>query len=459
MSIKNNSTAKTSDLKAVVTRVIQAPCGMVFRAWTDPDQMVKWWSPEKIECRSVTADLKIGGTYRIHMVTDKGDHIAIGKYKQIVPNKRLQFTWQWEHYAMPDSVVTVEFEDLGKKTRLTLTHEGLPDQEDAADHKRGWTSAVKKFAGLMKQNKISDDYLGCEFIITREFDASRELVWKACTEENHLAQWWGPKGFTAPVCEWDVKPGGKIHVVMRSPNGLDFPMGGKFHEIVAPERLVTMTGALDEKGKYLFEILHTMTLAERNGKTKLTMHSRVIKTTDGASRYIGGFETGMTLSLARLAGHLAQKTEPLVIERTLAAPVALVWEAITNKKDISQWSFEMKAFKPVVGCKFQFYGEKDGVKYLHHCKITEVIPQKRLAYSWRYKGYEGDSLVSFDLFTDGKKTRLKLTHLGLETFPKLPNFARKNFAEGWTFLIGQSLKQFVEKQTKTKQPTKKYDKK
>ena len=151
--MKNNSTAESSGLKVVVTRVINAPCEMVFRAWTDPQQMVQWWSPENIECRSVDADLKIGGAYRIHMVSEKGDHIAVGNYREIIPNQRLQFTWQWENDAMPDSVVTVDFENLGKTTRLTLTHEGCPDQEDAADHNRGWNSAIEKFARMMEQNE------------------------------------------------------------------------------------------------------------------------------------------------------------------------------------------------------------------------------------------------------------------------------------------------------------------
>ena len=157
MATQNKSTSKKPDLRLVLTRIIHAPCGIVFRAWTDPRQMVQWWSPADIECRSVTADLKIGGAYRIHMISGKGDHIAIGNYKEIVPNKRLQFTWQWESYAMPDSVVTVEFEDLGKTTRLTFTHEGFPDEEDAADHKRGWTTAIEKFARLIEQNAIKID--------------------------------------------------------------------------------------------------------------------------------------------------------------------------------------------------------------------------------------------------------------------------------------------------------------
>ncbi|HSY16937.1 MAG TPA: SRPBCC domain-containing protein [Candidatus Acidoferrales bacterium] len=158
-----------------------------------------------------------------------------------------------------------------------------------------------------KKNKAVEDCVGREFTIIREFAAPRELVFEACTDARHLAQWWGPRGFTAPVCEWDAKPGNKIYVVMRAPDGTRYPMGGEFREVVPPERLVTMTGALDEQGEFLFEILHTMTLVEQAGKTKLTMHSRVIKATPGADRYIGGFEAGMTQSLERL-GELLSKT-------------------------------------------------------------------------------------------------------------------------------------------------------
>jgi uncharacterized protein YndB with AHSA1/START domain len=149
-----NNPPSPSELRVVITRVLKAPCAMVWHAWTDPKQMVQWFSPQEIECRSVNADVKIGGAYRIHMFSDEGDHIAIGKYQEIVPNKRLRFSWEWENYAMPDSVVTVEFEDLGTTTRLTLTHEAVPDAEDAADHKRGWTSCLDKFVRMMEHNEI-----------------------------------------------------------------------------------------------------------------------------------------------------------------------------------------------------------------------------------------------------------------------------------------------------------------
>lgn len=158
---------------------------------------------------------------------------------------------------------------------------------------------------MTAQTEIKN-WVGKEFVITREFVAPRELVFQAWTDPKHLAQWWGPKGFTNPVCEWDTRPGRNIYVVMRAPNGTDYPMGGVFLEIVAPERLAFTSGALDEKGKMLFEFLHTVTFVGRNGKTTLTIRSRVVKTTAEAGKYIGGFEAGMTQSLERLAAWLTK---------------------------------------------------------------------------------------------------------------------------------------------------------
>jgi len=138
-------------------------------------------------------------------------------------------------------------------------------------------------------------------------------------------------------------------------------------------------------------------------------------------------------------------TEPLVIERTFNAPLAVVWKALTDADDMRRWYFDLKEFRPEVGFEFEFTVEHEGMKYCHLCKVTAVIPQKKIAYTWRYKGHEGDSLVTFELFAEGARTRVKLTHEGLDTFPKLPAFARKNFEAGWTELIGSSLKDFVEK--------------
>jgi uncharacterized protein YndB with AHSA1/START domain len=142
--------------------------------------------------------------------------------------------------------------------------------------------------------------------------------------------------------------------------------------------------------------------------------------------------------------------EAVVFERTFDAPVGRVWKALTDVEEMRQWYFNLKQFKAEVGFEFEFVVEHEGMTYHHLCKVTDVIPQKKLAYTWRYKGQEGDSLVTFELFADGDETRLKLTHQGLETFPKTEAFARKNFEAGWTAIIDSELKQFLEGKQKGK---------
>ena len=136
--------------------------------------------------------------------------------------------------------------------------------------------------------------------------------------------------------------------------------------------------------------------------------------------------------------------EAIVVERTFDAPIARVWKALTDVEQMRVWYFELKEFKSEVGFEFEFIVEHEGNNYHHLCKVTEVIPRKKIAYTWRYKAEPGNSLVTFELFPEGNKTRLKLTHTGIETFPKTPAYARKNFVAGWTAIIGSELKQFVE---------------
>jgi len=142
--------------------------------------------------------------------------------------------------------------------------------------------------------------------------------------------------------------------------------------------------------------------------------------------------------------------EAVVIERTFNAPVAKVWGAITDVDQMRAWYFDLKEFKPEVGFEFEFSVEHEGMTYHHLCRVTEVVPQKKIAYTWRYKGEPGDSLVTLELFAEDDNTRVKLTHTGIETFPKTPAYARKNFESGWTAIIGTELKQFVEQSKKGK---------
>lgn len=135
---------------------------------------------------------------------------------------------------------------------------------------------------------------------------------------------------------------------------------------------------------------------------------------------------------------------PIVIERTFNARIEKVWNAITDNNEMKQWYFDLAAFKPAVGFEFQFEGGTETKKFLHLCRITEVIPNKKLTHSWRYDGYKGNSFVTFELFAEGDKTKLILSHAGLETFPQMPEFAEQNFIAGWNHIIGKSLKEYLE---------------
>jgi uncharacterized protein YndB with AHSA1/START domain len=138
--------------------------------------------------------------------------------------------------------------------------------------------------------------------------------------------------------------------------------------------------------------------------------------------------------------------DPVVVEYTFQAPIHKVWRAITSRDDMEQWYFTFVEFKPEVGFEFRFMGGTPERQYLHVCKITEVEAGKKLAYTWRYDGFEGISTVTFELHAGGDQTRLILIHEGLETFPgDNPDFAKENFVQGWTQIIGTSLKEFLEK--------------
>ena len=143
-------------------------------------------------------------------------------------------------------------------------------------------------------------------------------------------------------------------------------------------------------------------------------------------------------------------TSPVIVEKTFNVPVERIWKAITDKNEMKQWYFDIPEFKPEVGFEFQFYGEgKTGEKFLHLCKITDVVKNEKLRHSWRYDGYEGNSFVTFELFDEGGKTRLKLTHEGLETFPRTNDFAKENFIEGWNYIVNTSLNDYLDPSKKS----------
>jgi uncharacterized protein YndB with AHSA1/START domain len=145
-------------------------------------------------------------------------------------------------------------------------------------------------------------------------------------------------------------------------------------------------------------------------------------------------------------GNPSEPVDPFVIERVYNAPVSSVWEALTDKEALKQWSFDIPDFEPLEDYEFTFKGENESRVYVHFCRITEVVERRRLSYSWRYENVNGISHVTWELFPEGGGTRLRLTHEGLERFAHAgPDFARSNFVGGWGYYFDKALSAYLEK--------------
>ena len=142
--------------------------------------------------------------------------------------------------------------------------------------------------------------------IVRVFDAPRALVWQAWTDPKMMAQWFGPRGFTASVPELDVRVGGTLRIVMHGPDGNDYPMKGVFREVVPPERLVFSNIAVDQDGNHLLEDETIVTFAEHGGKTTLTLKTHAVGRVPIAPQLLAGMEAGWSQSLDKLQALLAR---------------------------------------------------------------------------------------------------------------------------------------------------------
>jgi len=154
----------------------------------------------------------------------------------------------------------------------------------------------------MEAAKKMEPGVGYALTFTREFDAPRELVFRVWTDPLHLARWWGPAGFTNPVCEFEARPGGRIHIDMTGPDGTVYPMGGEVLEIVAPERLVFTTTAFENaQGVPGLKAIDTVAFQETSEQTTIDLESRVVIAAPEALGALAGMEPGWTQSLVRLA--------------------------------------------------------------------------------------------------------------------------------------------------------------
>jgi uncharacterized protein YndB with AHSA1/START domain len=278
-----------------------------------------------------------------------------------------------------------------------------------------------------------------ELILSRIIDAPRELVFRMWTDPAHLAKWWGPQGFTNPVCEIDARPGGALRIVMRAPDGTDYPMAGVFREIVAPERLVFTNCALDQDGNVLLDGLTVVTFAEEGGKTKLTVQTHAVAVVPAAARYLDGMKAGWEQTLDGLEAQARDTaSRELVVTRVFDAPREVVFAAWSDATQAAQW-WGPQGFT-TISCEMDVrpggayracMRSPEGTRHCRRGVYREVVRPERLVFTLAWEdadGNPGHEMMITVTFADvAGRTRLTLHQTGFETVA-----ARDDHRRGWS---------------------------
>ena len=152
------SDSAASGIQALtVRRLISAPRELIFRAWTDPEQLKKWFGPsDAVTIPSAIVDFREGGSYRITMIgPQKVPFVVRGVYREIRPHDKLVFTWIWEDadLDMGETLVTVDLNEQGAATEVVLTHELFPNADSRGRHAEGWEGSLGKLAAYLARNE------------------------------------------------------------------------------------------------------------------------------------------------------------------------------------------------------------------------------------------------------------------------------------------------------------------
>lgn len=345
MTTKSNVTdVQTPDREIVISRVFDAPRELVWDAMTDPKKVIRWWGPTGFTTTIEEMDLRPGGVWKHVMHGPDGTNYPNKSvFKEIVKPERIVYSHGGgrEGARGVSFVATWTFEQVDEsRTKLTI-HQVFPSSEerDRIVKEYGAIEGGKQTLGRLAEFLVNPGAVGTvsgrESVITRVFDAPRELVFRAWTDPEHLIHWWGPKGFTNTFQEVNIQPGGVWRFIMHGPDGIDYQNKITFREIVAPELISYIHG--DDNDPAQFETVVTFA-EEPGGKTKLTMRA-TFPSAEYLERVVkehNALESGKQ-TIERLAVEVAKMEEEFVIARVFDAPRELVWNAWTDPEHLKHW--------------------------------------------------------------------------------------------------------------------------
>lgn len=268
----------------------------------------------------------------------------------------------------------------------------------------------------------------------RIFDAPRATVWRAWTDPKHLAKWWGPFGWTSPVCRFDARPGGAIRVDMKGPDGGVHTMLGSVVAVAAPRRLVFLSGVPDAAGRTMFEVRNTVTFAARGRRTLVALEARVVRATAAAAAFLPGMEAGWCQSLDRLDAALAGSAKREIVSvRCLRASPRKIFRAWTTARHLARWwgpkgfTNTISTFQPRPGGRWDLVMHgPDGRDYPNLWRFVELEPPRRIVLEHPSRPHRFRILATFSAM--GPQTIVAFRQVfaaGTALNPKFREFLRK----------------------------------
>ena len=299
-----------SDTEIVISRVLHAPRELVWEAWTNPKHVENWWGPRGFTNTTNRHEFRVGGYWEHTMHGPDGTNYPNkAKFLEIVAPERITF-------LLGGGSDLEDEERRGATFRATWTFE-------VVDAERTRLTGRMVFPSKEARDRVVRDYGAIEggkqtleraseyvavlqtqpFVIAREFDAPRDLVWRAWTEPEHFKHWFGPKGFTTNLRKFDLRPGGMIHYSQTSPTGVEVWGRALYREIVPRAKLVWINSFSDANGgvtrhpftkdPWPLHLLTVVTFTENVGKTTVTINWTPIDATAAERKTFDAAREGM----------------------------------------------------------------------------------------------------------------------------------------------------------------------
>lgn len=313
----------SSDL--VIERIINAPRELVWKAWTEPEHIMRWRGPKDFTTPVFRVDLRVGGeSFGCMRSPDSKDYCGKGIYLEIVPFERLIMTDSFadksgnivpaSYYGMSGDFplemrITLLLKEHDGQTKLTLRHSGIPAGEEREGARQGWNESLDKLDWYLEKEKSTmsavsgenvpffDFPSDREVVITRLFDAPREMVFQASTNPDLIPQWWGPESYMTRVEKMDMRPGGEWRFVQRDGAGNEYVFKGVYREVIPPEK---ESHTFEFEGMPGHILIETSTFEDLNGKTRLKITELFQSREDRDGMFSSGMKQGATESANRM---------------------------------------------------------------------------------------------------------------------------------------------------------------